>query len=175
MKLTSLDLEGVFGINSSVSFDERGSFLRVWDDDSLKSHIELKQASAAINPQARTLRGLHLQAYPHAETKIIQCILGSVFDVVVDLRKDSSTYGKHISIQMGPTEMYQGIVVPKGFAHGYLTLEANSTLLYFMDHLYVPESARGIVWNDPTLQITWLYEPEVISDRDKNFPPMKSL
>lgn len=175
MELISLDLEGVFGINSSAFFDERGSFLRVWDEDSLKKHSVLNQASAAINPKARTLRGLHLQTDPHAETKIIQCILGSVFDVVVDLRKDSSTYGRHNSTQIGPKETYQGIVVPKGFAHGYLTLESNSTLLYFMDRPYAPESAKGIVWNDPALQIAWPYEPEIISDRDSNFPPMKSL
>jgi len=175
MELISLELEGVFGINSSAFFDERGSFLRVWDEDSLKKHIELNQASAAINPKARTLRGLHYQANPHAETKIIQCIFGSVFDVVVDLRMDSPTSGSHVSVQIGPKETFQGIVVPKGFAHGYLTLEANSTLLYFMDHPYVPESAKGIGWNDPTLQIAWPYEPEVISDRDRNFPPMKSL
>jgi dTDP-4-dehydrorhamnose 3,5-epimerase len=85
------------------------------------------------------------------------------------------SYGKHISIRLGPKETYQGIVVPKGFAHGYLTLEANSTLLYFMDNPYVPESAKGIVWNDPILRIAWPYEPEVMSGRDKEFPPMKSL
>ena len=175
MELVSLDIEGVFGINSSASFDERGSFLRMWDEDNLKKYMTLNQASAAINPRARTLRGLHLQATPHSETKIIQCILGSVFDVVVDLRKDSSTYGRHISIQIGPTETYQGIVIPKGFAHGYLTLEVNSTLVYFMDHPYVPESAEGIVWDDPTLQIAWPHEPDVISDRDRNFPAMNSL
>ena len=175
MELVSLGLEGVYGINSSAHFDERGSFLRLWDYGSLEKHIALNQAGAAINPKARTLRGLHFQADPHGETKIIQCILGSVFDVVVDLREDSSTYGRHISIQIGPKETYQGIILPKGFAHGYLTLEVNSTLLYFMDHPFVPESARGIIWNDPSLRILWPYTPEVISDRDKNFPLMKKL
>jgi dTDP-4-dehydrorhamnose 3,5-epimerase len=175
MELVSLDLEGVFGIISTASFDERGSFVRVWDEDKLIKRIELKQSSVAVNPKARTLRGLHFQADPHAETKIIQCILGSVFDVIVDLRKDSPTHGKYICIRIGPKEIYQGVVVPKGFAHGYLTLEVNSTLLYFMDHQYVPDSAKGIVWNDPTLRIAWPHEPEVISVRDKNFPTMKNL
>jgi dTDP-4-dehydrorhamnose 3,5-epimerase len=175
VELTALDLEGVLGISSPAAFDERGSFLRVWDEGDLERYLDINQASAAINPKARTLRGLHLQADPHSETKIIQCILGSVFDVVVDLRQDSSTYGKHIAIQLGPKETYQGIVVPKGFAHGYLTLEVNSTLLYFMDHPYVPESAKGIAWDDPALRIAWPYKPEVISDNDKNFPAMKSL
>jgi dTDP-4-dehydrorhamnose 3,5-epimerase len=175
MELIPLDLEGVFGISSSASFDERGSFLRVWDEGDLNKYIDFNQASAATNPKALTLRGLHLQADPHSETKIIQCILGSVFDVVVDIRQNSPTYGKHISIQLGPRETYQGIFVPKGFAHGYLTLEVNSTLLYFMDHPYTPEFAKGIVWDDPTLRIAWPYKPEVISDRDRNFPTMKSL
>ena len=174
MELIALDLEGVLGISSSAFFDERGSFLRVWDESDLKKYIDFNQASVAVNPKARTLRGLHFQADPHSETKVIQCVLGSVFDVVVDLRQDSSTYGKHMSIKLGPRETYQGIIVPKGFAHGYLTLEVNSTLLYFMDHPFVPESAKGILWSDPTLRIAWPYEPEVISNRDRNFPAMRS-
>jgi len=173
--LTSLDLDGVFGIHSSLSSDKRGSFLRVWETEHLNNHIELNQASVAINPKARTLRGLHYQTTPYAETKVIQCIAGSVFDVVVDLRKDSSTYGEHIAIKLGPNERYQGILVPRGFAHGYLTLEANSTLLYFMDQLYVPEFAKGIIWDDTSLRIAWPCEPEIISDRDQNLPTMKSL
>jgi dTDP-4-dehydrorhamnose 3,5-epimerase len=175
MELIPLALKGVYGINSSAFFDERGSFLRLWDKNSLGKHIKLMQASAAVNPKKRTLRGLHFQTDPHAETKIIQCVLGSVFDVVVDLRKDSSTYGRHISIQIGPKEKYQGIIVPKGFAHGYLTLESNSTLLYFMDHPYIQESAKGIAWNDPNLKIGWPYQPKVISKRDCNFGPMKNF
>jgi dTDP-4-dehydrorhamnose 3,5-epimerase len=173
MELISLELEGVFGINSSASFDERGSFLRVWNKEKLTNQIDLNQVSVANNPKIGTLRGLHFQKDPHAETKIIQCVVGSVFDVVVDLRRESRTCGKYLSIQLGPKEKYQGIIVPKGFAHGYLTLEVNSTLVYFMDYPYVPESANGIVWNDPNLHIDWPFEPEIISDRDRNFPTIK--
>lgn len=175
MELESLEIAGVFGIKTSTSFDDRGSFLRVWDVDNFREQIELVQASVANNPYPRTLRGLHFQTHPYSETKVVQCVLGSVFDVVVDLRRSSSTYGKHLSIRMGSKEMYQGIVVPKGFAHGYLTLEAHSTLLYFVDSPYVPESSKGIVWNDPILQISWPLEPKIISDRDKNFPVMESI
>lgn len=175
MELVPLELTGVFGIKSPTSVDERGSFLRVWDKENFRNHIDLTQASVAINPKARTLRGLHFQKEPHSETKIVQCVLGSIFDVVVDLRKNSSTFGKHLSIRLGPGDIYQGIVVPKGFAHGYLTLEDNCMLLYFMDKSYVPESAKGIVWNDPTLQIVWPYEPKMISTRDRNFPVIESL
>ena len=88
MELISLGLTGVFGIKSLTSFDERGSFLRVWDEENLSRQIDLNQASVSNNVKARTLRGLHFQKDPHSETKVIQCILGSVFDVVVDLRKN---------------------------------------------------------------------------------------
>lgn len=175
MQLIPLDISGVFGIQTSSVIDERGSFLRVWEGINFNEYFKLNQASVAVNPHARTLRGLHFQTEPYRESKVIQCIMGSVFDVVVDLREDSSTYGKHMSIQLGPKETFQGVVVPKGFAHGYLTLEANSILLYFMDSPYVPESAKGIVWNDPTFGIAWPHAPEVMSDRDKAFPLMKSL
>jgi len=175
MELISLGLTGVFGIKSSTSFDERGSFLRVWDEENLSRQIDLNQASVSNNVKARTLRGLHFQKYPHSETKVIQCILGSVFDVVVDLRKNSPSYGKHLSVRLGSREIYQGIVVPNGFAHGYLTLEDNSSLLYFMDKPYVSESAKGIAWDDPTLQIAWPHEPQLISKRDRNLPVIESL
>lgn len=170
MELESLEIPEVFGIKSSASFDERGSFLRVWDEGYLSKFIGLNQASVAHNPKARTLRGLHFQNDPHSEIKVIQSITGSVFDVVVDLRNESPTYQKYLSIQIGPKEIFQGILVPKGFAHGYLTLEDSCTLLYFMDKPYAPESANGIAWNDPTFQIEWPYEPRVISTRDRSFP-----
>jgi dTDP-4-dehydrorhamnose 3,5-epimerase len=175
MVLVPLEIAGVFGIKSSTSTDERGSFLRVWEKSNFNEQFALNYASVAVNPKKRTLRGLHFQTAPHSEMKVVQCILGSVFDVVVDLRKGSSTYGKHLSIRIGSKEMYQGIMVHKGFAHGYLTLEANSTLLYFMDEPYVFESSKGIIWNDPALQIAWPHEPRIISDRDRNFPVIENL
>jgi dTDP-4-dehydrorhamnose 3,5-epimerase len=175
MELIPLALDGVFGLTSTNSKDERGSFLRVWDKTLLGMRFDLNQASAAVNPQAKTLRGLHFQEPPHAETKIIQCILGRVFDVLVDIRKESATYGEHISVVLGPDEKYQGVLAPKGFAHGYLTLELNSTLLYFMDQDYSVDAASGVVWNDPALQIKWPFLPEIISHRDAAFPHLKDL
>lgn len=175
MKLSALSLDGVFAISSPTFSDVRGSFLRVWDNEVLIAYLDLKQASAAINPIARTLRGLHFQNKPYEETKIVECISGSIFDVIVDLRDDSVTFEKYISIIIGPKEQYQGLLIPKGFAHGYLTLEANSTILYFMDSPYVPESSKGVVWNDLSLGIEWPFEPEVMSDRDQSFPSLKDL
>jgi len=173
--LKPLGLKGVFGIVSSTFIDERGSFVRVWNQEIFSDYLGLNQSSVVINPKERTLRGLHYQSNPNSETKIVQCIAGSVFDVVVDIRPGSSTFCKFISIRLGPKEKFQGILVPKGFAHGYLTLESNSILLYFMDQPFVPESAKGIVWNDSNLQIPWPYRPEVMSARDAEFPHIKSL
>lgn len=175
MELSPLSLSGAFAISSPASIDTRGSFLRVWDNEVYFNYLHLIQASAATNPQARTLRGLHFQKSPYEETKIVQCVSGSVFDVIVDLRTSSLTFENYFSIIIGPEEEYQGVLVPKGFAHGYLTLEANSTLLYFMDSPYVPESSGGIIWNDISLGIKWPFEPDVLSARDQSFPSLKSL
>jgi dTDP-4-dehydrorhamnose 3,5-epimerase len=92
-----------------------------------------------------------------------------VFDVLVDIRKNSSTFGQHQSLFLGPQESFQGVFVPTGFAHGYITLAPNSTLLYFMDQPYIPDMARGIIWNDPSLNIDWPCDPVIISERDRAF------
>jgi dTDP-4-dehydrorhamnose 3,5-epimerase len=169
MKLLPLSLDGVFGIASTISIDTRGNFFRIFDAAILQTRFALNQGSVASNPVEMTLRGLHYQEYPNAETKLVQCVTGQVFDVVVDIRKNSPTFGQHLSLLLGPQHLYQGVLIPKGFAHGYLTLEPNSTLLYFMDQPYVPSAAKGIIWNDPTLQIDWPSKPLIISDRDENF------
>ena len=174
MEFVPLGATGVFGIISAPLFDDRGSFARVWDQTILGELISITQVSVATNPLARTLRGIHFQAKEYAETKIVQCITGLVFDVVVDLREESSTYKQYFSVLLGPNEKFQGIVIPKGFAHGYLTLMANSTLLYFMDQIYVPESAQGIAWDDQTLQINWPSAPLVISSKDRQLPMLKT-
>ena len=109
----------------------------------------------------------------HSETKIIQCIGGKVFDVIVDLRKESNTYFKHTSLEIGPSSEYQGLVVPSGCAHGYMTLEANSTLIYFMDNVYSAESSCGVLWDDPSLKIEWPSKPSVISKQDLEWPGLE--
>jgi dTDP-4-dehydrorhamnose 3,5-epimerase len=169
MNLIELELEGVYGITSDISEDNRGSFFRVFEAPLFEGKFEISQGSIANNPAEKTLRGLHYQDTPHAEAKMIQCMVGQVFDVLVDIRKDSPTFGQHLSLFLGPQQIYQGVFIPKGFAHGYLTLEPNSTLLYFMDQPYIPELARGIIWNDPSLKINWPFDPVIISERDRNF------
>lgn len=175
MNLEKLELEGVFGVKSEVSNDARGSFFRVFEAPLLESRFVINQVSVANNPVEKTLRGLHFQENPHAEAKLIQCVTGQIFDVIVDIQKDSPTFGNHLSLTLGPQQMYQGVFVPKGYAHGYLTMDSNSTLLYFMDQPYKPDFARGIIWSDPTLKIDWPFDPVVISERDRNFKELIHL
>ena len=107
---------------------------------------------------------------PFSENKIVECISGKVFDVVVDLRMESHTYGKHLEIEIGPLESHIGLFIPAGFAHGYLTLETDSTLIYFMDKEYSAENSAGLLWRDPNLSINWPFEPSLISERDLQWP-----
>lgn len=171
----SLKIEGSFGLISQPVSDARGDLIRIWENTLIPIEFDLKQVSVVSNPTKFTLRGLHYQKPPFAETKIIQCTSGKVFDVILDLRMISSTYGEYITVEIGPTCKYQGLVVPAGCAHGYLTLECNSTLIYFMDNLYSAENSCGILWNDPNLKINWPHEPIFVSDRDLAWPLFESL
>lgn len=152
--------------------DERGTLTRIWEQNSVLSSFKLRQASIVNNLTTGTLRGLHFQAEPLSESKVIQCVSGKVFDVIVDLRKNSATYRKYIGVEIGPNCKYQGLFVPQGCAHGYLTLEPNSTLIYFMDNSYSPQHTLGIRWNDSTLDIKWPSKPTLVSQQDLQWPEL---
>ena len=169
MIFNSIGIHGAYGILSSAKIDFRGSLTRLWDSDSVLHSFNLVQASIVHNPTVGTLRGLHFQAEPFSENKVVECVKGKVFDVVLDLRTDSPTSGKHFASEIGFNCDYLGVFVPAGCAHGYITLEANSSLLYFMDKAFSPEHASGIRWNDPTFGIKWPSAPTVISYRDSNW------
>jgi dTDP-4-dehydrorhamnose 3,5-epimerase len=126
--------------------------------------------SVVKNPQINTLRGLHFQNKPFTESKIIQCIEGKVYDIIFDLRVESETYFQYLAIEIGPECKFQGVYVPAGCAHGYLTRTRNTSLIYLMDNSYSAIHASGIRWNDPKLQIEWPSQPEVISKKDENWP-----
>jgi len=174
MKFTPMELEGVYGIIEEPYSDSRGTLTRVWDSNSMLGKFALIQSSIVTNPMIGTLRGIHFQTPPFSENKVVECINGRVFDVVVDLREDSFTYGRHLEILLGPFETYLGLFIPAGCAHGYLTLEPDSTLLYFMDKEYSPEHASGIPWNDRTFSVNWPQIPKIISERDSNWPDFQS-
>lgn len=170
MKLLPLEIDGVIGIIQDSNSDLRGSMTRVWDSNSILGTFNLTQSSFVTNPTLGTLRGLHYQVEPFSENKVVECVFGKVFDVVVDLRKDSPTYGSHVEVILGPSESYLGLIVPAGCAHGYLTLESNTMLLYFMDKVYSAEHSHGLLWSDPNLSIKWPFNPLLISARDSEWP-----
>ena len=170
MEFIPLEIEGVFGIIEEPQLDSRGSLTRIWDSNSVLGEFKLKQSSIVTNPKLGTLRGLHYQREPFSESKVVECVSGKVFDVIVDLREGSSTYGRYLEVVLGPIETYLGLLVPPGCAHGYQTLEDNSTLVYFMDREYSSENSHGINWNDPTLSINWPRVPSLVSERDSKWP-----
>lgn len=169
MQFTPLSIEGAFGISESTHSDLRGSMTRIWDNNSILRNFDLVQSSIVTNPARGTLRGLHYQAEPFSENKVVECIAGKVFDVIFDMRKDSKTYREHLTIQIGPSEAYMGLFVPAGCAHGYLTLQPHSTLVYFMDNAYSREHSRGIPWNDDSLAVKWPFKPLLLSEQDASW------
>lgn len=170
MNFITLGIQDALAVALETKLDDRGSLTRIWEDNSVLKPFRLIQASIVNNPVTGTLRGLHYQSQPYSENKFIQCVSGKIFDVILDLRKDSVTYNKHIGIEIGIGCAYQGIFVPAGCAHGYLTLELNSTLIYFMDKEYSPQNSRGVRWNDPKLLINWPGKPNLVSQQDLKWP-----
>lgn len=175
MEFIPLAISGALGIIGESHPDSRGSLTRIWDANSELRIFNLVQASVVLNPKAKTLRGIHFQTYPFSENKVIECVSGRVFDVIIDLRPESITYKRQLSIHLGPNDKFIGIHVPAGCAHGYLTLEADSTLIYFMDKEYSPKNSRGFLWNDPVLSINWPSEPVFISEQDRTWPSIQEF
>ena len=170
MNFVPLKIFGAFGIIEQTKSDFRGTFIRTFDVNTQLSGFEINQSSVTHNPKSGTLRGMHYQVEPYSENKVVMCLSGKVFDVILDLREDSVTFGENLSFEIGPNSPYLGLFVPAGCAHGYLTLENNSTLAYFMDKSYSREHSSGVLWNDPKFSIDWPSTPVLISERDANWP-----
>jgi dTDP-4-dehydrorhamnose 3,5-epimerase len=174
MHFKQLKINGAFGISGETKTDIRGSLIRTWDVNSQLSDFKINQSSFAHNPLKGTLRGLHFQVEPFSERKIVLCVSGRVFDVILDLRPESDMFGMHLGFEIGQNCEYFGIIVPAGCAHGYLTMEANSNLLYFMDTEFSENHSRGVHWNDSKFAVKWPYPPEIISEHDSNWPMRKA-
>lgn len=172
MNFTPIGINGAFGISSSTKLDFRGSLTRLFDLDSPINMFNLVQSSVVHNPTIGTLRGLHFQSEPFSENKVVECVAGRVFDVLLDLRPGSSTLDKYLGLEIGLGCDYLGVFVPAGCAHGYITLEANSTLIYFMDKGFSADHSSGIRWDDPSFGIIWPIAPTLISERDSNWPSL---
>lgn len=168
-------IPGVFEIRLETIPDERGFFARSWCETEIAGrglNPNLVQCNVSFNTRKGTMRGMHYQTAPYAETKLIRCTSGGIYDVVIDLRPGSKTFKSWISAVL-TSKNRNMIYVPEGCAHGFLTLEDNSEVFYQMSQAYNAESARGVRWNDPAFQIQWPGKVEVMSERDRNYPNFK--
>ncbi|KAF0191108.1 MAG: dTDP-4-dehydrorhamnose 3 5-epimerase [Gammaproteobacteria bacterium] len=166
-------LKGVFIIEPEIIGDERGFFARTWCEREFKEkglNPHLVQANISYNKKKGTLRGMHYQAAPFEETKLVRCARGAMYDVVIDLRVDSTTYLRWCAVELD-AENYKMVYIPAGFAHGFQTTEDHTEVLYQMSTNYVPEASRGVRWNDPAFGIVWpVAESRLVSDKDNNWP-----
>jgi dTDP-4-dehydrorhamnose 3,5-epimerase len=166
------DLEGAYIIQPERKTDERGFFARCWCKREFEERglcSEFVQCNISFNETRGTLRGMHYQAAPHEEVKLIRCTRGSIFDVMIDLRRESPTYMRHQAVTLD-MDNHLMIYVPEGFAQGFLTLEDRTEVYYQMSEYYVPGHARGVRWDDPAFGVEWPFDPRVILDRDAGYP-----
>jgi len=167
---TSVD--GVWIVEPERHADARGFFARTWCATEFARHGLspcFVQASISHTPQRGTLRGLHYQAAPHAEAKLVRCTRGAIYDVAVDLRPDSPTFRRHAAVVLDADNRF-ALYIPEGCAHGFQTLTDDTEVLYQMSALYVPEAARGVRWDDPAFAIPWPPADRIIADRDRRYP-----
>jgi dTDP-4-dehydrorhamnose 3,5-epimerase len=169
-------VSGAFEICPQPAADERGFFARTWCKNEFKAHgldSRLVQCSTSFSKQKGTLRGLHYQVAPYAETKLVRCTQGSIYDVVVDLRPQSPTFKDWVAVAL-TAENRKMMYVPEGCAHGFLTMADDSEVFYQMSEFYNPESARGVRWDDPAFHIEWPGKVEMISERDRSYPDFEA-
>jgi dTDP-4-dehydrorhamnose 3,5-epimerase len=172
LKFIPTEIAGAWLIAPEPVEDERGSFARVFCRREFEAHglnPELVQCSTSFNRKAGTLRGMHFQAEPHGEDKVVRCTRGSVFDVLADLRADSPSYRRWIGFEL-TADNRNLAYVPRGVAHGFLTLSDDSEIFYQMSQFHLAESARGVRWDDPVLGIQWPRVPTLVSERDRGLP-----
>jgi dTDP-4-dehydrorhamnose 3,5-epimerase len=175
MNIIKAGLSGVVIIEPKVFGDQRGFFMESFNAkifEELGITNTFIQDNHSLSTEAGVLRGLHYQLTPRAQTKLIRVIAGAIYDVVVDIRKDSRTFGHWKGFILSADNKRQ-LLVPKGFAHGFCTLIPNTEVLYKVDEFYSPEFDRGIAWNDPALSIDWPTTNPILSDKDQQHPCLK--
>ncbi len=175
MKFQETSVPGVFEIRLEPLTDERGFFARAWCREEFKCHglnPELVQCSISFNKRKGTLRGLHHQAPPYQEAKLVRCTQGAIYDVVLDLRMDSPAFKQWISATLSADNRHM-LYIPEGCAHGFLTLEDQTEVFYQISQVYNAESARGVRWDDPAFRIDWPAPVNVISERDRTYPDFR--
>ena len=171
MIFTELAVAGAFLVELERREDARGFFARSWcreDFGARGLEIDLAQCSISFNPRCGTLRGLHFQAAPFEEAKLVRCTRGAIFDVIVDLRAASPTFLRHAAVVVS-ADSRAAVYVPKGVAHGFQTLEHESEVFYQISHAYVAALARGVRWNDRQFGIAWPIDEPILSERDRAY------
>lgn len=169
-------IKDVYIIEPELKNDERGNFGRFFCKNELAENgikFDIAQINRSLINKKGTIKGLHFQKSPKSENKIIQCIFGSIYDVVVDMRKDSETYGQWVSVEL-TQDNKKMLLIPKGCAHGFQTLSDNCEVQYFMSEFYFPEYESGVRYDDPFFNIKWPIEKPILSEKDKNWPLVKN-
>jgi dTDP-4-dehydrorhamnose 3,5-epimerase len=172
MRVSATAIEGVCIVDTEPSIDERGAFTRLTCERTLRQHGlvgHFAQTSLSTSTGKHTLRGLHYQAAPYAEVKLVRCLHGRIFDVVVDLRPRSRTFKRSVATELS-ADNWRAVYVPAECAHGLITLEDHCEVLYHISVEHEPTAARGVRWNDPAFAIAWPVEPLIMSPRDAGYP-----
>lgn len=174
MKLIDTGIEDLFIIEPQVFGDNRGWFMESWSQKKMEDlglFYNFVQDNHSFSAVKGTLRGLHFQKGESAQAKLVRCVKGAVLDVAVDLRKNSKTYKKWVSCVLSAENKKQ-FLIPRGFAHGFLTLTDDVEFVYKADNYYDPKSDRNIIWNDPEINVEWGIENPILSEKDKNAPTL---
>lgn len=174
MKFRPAPLKGAFVVELERIEDDRGFFARSFCQEEFRAHglsPVVAQCNVSWNRRKGTLRGMHFQAKPHEEAKLVRCTRGAIWDAIVDLREDSPTRLRWHAVELSADNRL-ALYVPEGFAHGFQTLQDDSEVLYQMAESYRPGLARGIPWNDPKLGIGWPLADPILSERDRGYPPL---
>jgi dTDP-4-dehydrorhamnose 3,5-epimerase len=177
MEFIKTTLKGAYLVKPKVFRDERGFFLESWSEKVFAENgIDSKfvQDNYSMSLEKGVLRGLHFQLPPNDQAKLVRVTRGKVYDAIVDLRKDSPTFGKWEGFELS-AEGFEMLFVPRGFAHAYCTLEDNTEFTYKVDNFYAPESDSGIIWNDPDLNISWPIENPILSEKDSKLQNFKDF
>ena len=175
MRFTETDIAGAWVIDPDPHEDERGRFMRAWCAREFSEHgldFLPVQANFGFSVHKGTVRGMHFQEAPALEAKLVRCTRGSIFDVVLDVRPGSSTYGKWYGVELS-AENGRMLYLPEHCAHGYQTLEEGTEIYYMASEVYTPGSARGMRFNDPAFSIRWPLPATMVSEQDRNWPLVK--
>jgi dTDP-4-dehydrorhamnose 3,5-epimerase len=172
MRFVETTVAGAFVVEPEPIADERGFFARTWCQREAEEHglnPTVAQCNVSFNLRKGTLRGMHYQAAPYEETKLVRCTRGAICDVIIDLRPWSPSYGVHVGVEL-TEDNGRLLYVPQGCAHGFLTLVDRTEVCYQMSQFYVAKAARGVRWDDPVFGISWPAKVEVINERDRTYP-----